>query len=139
MFPVADETKEKRDWTAATALSVLGTVVILINYPTADFCQVRPKIETQRNYFPLHELIYANCSIFERVWCKKKRDESSKISKESLSILEAFLSNVNKDLACEIKECWIDPQAFSAETIVGRGKFKIIFFLYFPRTVLSLI
>ena len=35
--------------------------------------------------------------------------------------LNLLLKNLSPDLACEIKECWIEPNSFSIDTFLGRG------------------
>ena len=37
------------------------------------------------------------------------------------SPLEIFLRNINPNLACEIRQCWIEPEAFSIEKFLGKG------------------
>ena len=35
--------------------------------------------------------------------------------------LNLLLKNLSPDLACKIKECWIEPNSFSIDTFLGRG------------------
>ncbi len=56
--------------------------------------------------------------------CRKTQAGIIGADEELESALEIMLTNVNPNLACEIKECWIDPDRFSIGNMVGRGKFK---------------
>ena len=35
--------------------------------------------------------------------------------------LNFLLKNLNPGLACEIKECWIEPNSFAIDTFLGKG------------------
>ena len=54
----------------------------------------------------------------------KENEISTKIVMEK-SNLEVFLENLSPALACEIKECWIDSDAFTIENLVGNGNFTL--------------
>ena len=41
-----------------------------------------------------------------------------------------FLKNLNPGLASEIKECWVDPNTFSVEHMIGQGMRLITFDLF---------
>ena len=39
------------------------------------------------------------------------------------SVVEILLKNLNPELACEIEECWIDPDSISIGHLLGKGNF----------------
>ncbi len=57
------------------------------------------------------------------LFCRKPDEALADIDEELKSVLEIMLTNVNPNLACEIKDCWIDPDLFSIGNMIGRGKF----------------
>lgn len=59
---------------------------------------------------------------FQRFWHTKGKQEDTRTEEDSVSSLEVLLTNVNPNLACEIKDCWVDPDLFTVESMIGRGK-----------------
>ena len=55
-------------------------------------------------------------------YCRKK----TKVVNKNMNIkedspLEVFLRNINPDVACEIKQCWVEPENFTADSFLGKG------------------
>ena len=55
-------------------------------------------------------------------FCRKKakvEDESMNIKEDSP--LEVFLRNISPDVAVEIRQCWVEPENFTADNFLGKG------------------
>ena len=74
---------------------------------------------------------YNNRSVsvsFEKIplFCRQLRIKESfkeldNTSAAEQSPLEILLKNLEPDVACEVKTCWIDPRNISFENILGTG------------------
>ena len=62
----------------------------------------------------------------------KRHNESLNFSSVEQSILDELIKTLDSSLACEIREFWIDPSAFTVENFLGKGIKLIIFALSFP-------
>ena len=51
----------------------------------------------------------------------RRQNESLNFSSVEESSLEILLKGLDHTLACEIKELWIDPSAFTVEHFLGKG------------------
>ena len=67
--------------------------------------------------------------LFRKLWLKKDKDEQEPGEETEKYSLKMLLKNVNPNLACEIKECWIDPDAISLGNFLGRGKQYLLMYL----------
>ena len=61
----------------------------------------------------------------------KRNDESLNFQSVGESIPDELLQSLDSSLACEIREFWIDPSAFTVEHFLGKGIELKIFALYF--------
>ena len=44
------------------------------------------------------------------------------------SVLELLLKNLDPNLACEIKDCWINPEKFTVDHLLGKGMYPLLKF-----------
>ena len=57
------------------------------------------------------------------IHCRKKAKgiqyENTNIKENSS--LELLLTNISPNLACEIRQCWIEAESFTVENYLGKG------------------
>lgn len=52
----------------------------------------------------------------------KQAERIPESKREKETILDVFVSNLDPDLAKEVRESWINPSKFTAGRLLGKGK-----------------
>ena len=57
------------------------------------------------------------------IHCRKKAKgiENQKTNIKEHSPREMLLTNISPNLACEIRQCWVEAESFTVENYLGKG------------------